>query len=169
MGFGGAWRAGRLLWRARSWSVARGRWEGDERGACSGPGPPPPGPRLRGNGGSVSSLSDLRASLSASRCRVSQSWGRSDSLLGNLAVRFPGNPAPRQGGQRRAPEGAGPRALGTTRREWPGTDPGSKDQRARRHTQGPPPCLSQTVSFSRLTSPCFSNHLALRNSGKWEK
>lgn len=138
MGFGGAWRAGCLLWRARSWSVARGRWEGGERGACSGPGPPPSGPRHGGNGGFASSLSDLRASLSASRCRVSPSWGRSDSLLGNLAVRFPGSPAPRQGGQRRAAEGAGPRALGTTRREWPGADPVSKDQGARSHTPRTP-------------------------------
>lgn len=30
VGFGGAGQAGRLLWRTRSWSVARGRWEGGE-------------------------------------------------------------------------------------------------------------------------------------------
>lgn len=31
---GGAWRAGRLLWRSRSWSVAGGHWEGGE-GGCT--------------------------------------------------------------------------------------------------------------------------------------
>lgn len=149
--------------------------------ACSGAGPPLPVPRHEGEGSSVFRLLVFRAALSAYRCRASQSWGRSDSLLGNLAVRSPGSPAPWQRGQGRTAEEAAPApwALGTTRRERPGAHPERKGQSSRSHTvrtpalplsksSAPPSCCGPLFSH-RLTSPSFSNNLALRNSRKWEK
>lgn len=109
--------SGALLWRAGSWSVAPGLWEGGGGRAVS---VQVPGHLLQDPG--VGQRGFCFQRVRASRCPLCllppgfSPRGRSNFLLGNLSARSPGSLAPRQGGQDRSAKGPDPRTLGTTQR-----------------------------------------------------
>lgn len=157
---GGAWRAGRLLWRSRSWSVARGHGEGGEGGARSGAWLPPPGLRLGGKESSVPSLADLPAALSASAAGFLSPGAARILFWGTWLCASRAAPAPRPGGQTGLGGGGG---------RLPGAGNGA--ERVARlpflpQSLAPASCYGPVYS-RRLPSPSFSNNLALRNSRKW--
>lgn len=152
VGFGGAWRAGRLLWRAGSWSVARGRWQGGE------------GVRVLVRGCLLQDPGVEAEGVLLLACPTSAPPGFSAVGLlrfssGELVCALPGQPSSQAGRTGQGSRGRGRRAPATTRTVAGG---GCKEEKIRvpqavlrgRHPFSPPEefCSSKPLR-SALLSP----------------